>query len=279
MQPVNPLSGLTPTVFLLDRNVVALIKDAAVDGKQRDAKKQAYLDWLRTLDVPENGFSPLLSIMEGEKGYADSAVEKAACLETEADAVERFFMRANTDAAHLRPFADSVAAMLSGLQESQWDERAGFFTSAATLVVQKIAQRERRRVEDELVRLAAESGLATDDAIVMLMLACLYGSDAARRVLKPARPNAYNVLSDLHVISRVGLIKAIAQQSPVPVRVRFLTLDEGLFGILDHIGIVRPRLTATGGWAMQIRYSPALFPLLSAADSIALLRRYTGSQP
>lgn len=270
---------LTSTIFLLDRNVVALIKDACVDGKQCDAKKQTYLDWLRTLDLPENGFSPLLSIMEGEKGYADSAVEKAACLEKEADAVGRFFTRASTDAAHLRVFADDVAAMLSDLQESQWDDRAAFFTSAAPLVVQKVAQRERRGVEDELIRLAAESGLANDDAIVVLLLACLYGSDAARRVLKPARPDAYNVLSDLHVVSRVGLIKAIAQQLPVPVKVRFLTLDEGLFGILGHIGIVRPRLTSTGGLTMQIRYSPALFPALSAADSIALLRRYTGSQP
>jgi hypothetical protein len=279
MQPVNPLPALTPTIFLLDRNVVALIKDSAGDSNQRDTKKRAYLDWLRTLDVPENGFSPLLSIMEGEKGYADSAVEKAACLETEADAVGRFFTRASTDAAQLRLVGDGVAAMLSALQESQWNERATFFTSAAPLVVQKVARRQRQRVEEELIRLATVSGLATDDAIVMLLLACLYGSDAARRVVKPARPNAYNVLSDLHVISRVGLIKAVAQQSPVPVRVRFLTLDEGLFGILEHIGIVRPRLTATDGWAMQIRYSPALFPLLSAADSIAMLRRYTGSQP
>ena len=117
MQPVNSLPVSTRTIFLLDRNVVALIKDAAVDGKQRDAKKQAYLD------------------------------------------------------------------------------------------------------------------------------------------------------------------KAVAQQSPVPVRVRFLTLDEGLFGILDHIGIVRPQLTATGGLAMQIRYSSALFPALSAADAVALLRRHVRTEP
>lgn len=276
---MNPMLTSTPTIFLLDRNVVSLIKDAVVDGKQRNAKKQAYLDWLRTLDLPENVFSPLLSIMEGEKGHADSAAEKAACLEKEADAVGRFFTRASTDAAHLRIFSDRIAAMLSDLQESQWDDRAAFFTRAGPLVVQKVGQRERRRVEDELIRLAAESGLATDDAIVMPLLACLYGSDAARRVLKPAKPDAYNVLSDLHVISRVGLIKAVAQQSQVPIRVRFLTLDEGLFGILDHIGIVRPRLTAIGGVAMQVRYSPALFPALSTADSIELLRRYTRGQP
>jgi hypothetical protein len=67
MQPVNPLPVPTPTVFLLDRNVVTLIKDSAVDGKQRDAKKQAYLDWLRTLDLPENGFSPGGSILGGHQ--------------------------------------------------------------------------------------------------------------------------------------------------------------------------------------------------------------------
>jgi hypothetical protein len=224
---MSPLPVTRPTVFLLERNVVVLTKDTVVDGKQRDTKKQAYLNWLRTLDRLENGFSPLLSIMEGEKGRCDSAVEKAACLEKETDAVGRFFTQASTDAGHLHAFADEVAAMLSDVQESQWDDRAAFFTSAAPLVVQKVAQRERRGVEDALVRLASESGLSTDDAIVMLLLACLYGNDAACRVLKPASQDAYNVLSELHVISCVGLIKAVAQQSPAPVRVRFLTLDEG----------------------------------------------------
>ncbi|MDR8032101.1 hypothetical protein [Burkholderia cenocepacia] len=61
-----------PIVFLLDRNVVALIKHAVAGGRQHDARKLAYLDRLRALDVPENSMSPILSIMEGEKGCVEA---------------------------------------------------------------------------------------------------------------------------------------------------------------------------------------------------------------
>ncbi|MDR0242905.1 MAG: hypothetical protein LBJ65_15015 [Burkholderia sp.] len=266
-----------PIIFLLDRNVVALIKDAVAGGRPHDARKQAYLDGLRALDVPENSMSPILSIMEGEKGHEDSAEEKAECLEKEADAVGQFFKRASTDAVYLRAHTDLASALFAGWRERQWADRTTFFSAVAQLVAQKVAEQERRRVEDELVRRAVAAGLAPDDAVLMVMLSCLYGCDAARRVLKPTKPNAHNVLHDIHVISRVGMIKAVAQQSPFPINVRFLTLDQGLFGILEHIRIVRPRITAAGGPKMQIGYSPALFPALSTADANALLKRCTSA--
>ncbi|MDN7683903.1 hypothetical protein [Burkholderia cenocepacia] len=266
-----------PVVFLLDRNVVAIIKDAIAGGKRHDARKQAYLDGLRALDVPGNTMSPILSIMEGERGYEDSAEEKAECLKKEVDAVGQFFKHASTDAVYLRAHSDDAAALFAGWRESQWADRATFFLAAAELVAQKVAAHERRRVEDELVRRAVAAGLATHDAILMVLLSCLYGCDAARRVIKPTKPNARNVLHDIHVISRVGMIKAVAQQSPFPINVRFLTLDQGLLGILEHIRIVRPRITAAGDPEMQVGYSPALFPVLSTADANALLRRCTSA--
>ena len=109
-----------PGIFLLDRNVVALIKHAVAGGMQLDARKRTYLDGLRALDVPENSMSPILSIMEGEKGYEDSAEEKAKCLEKEVDAVGQFFKRASTDAGYLRAFKDEASALLAGWRESQW---------------------------------------------------------------------------------------------------------------------------------------------------------------
>ncbi|WP_434716932.1 hypothetical protein P5X00_14575 [Paraburkholderia sp. A2RO-4L] len=265
------------TVFLLDRNVVSLIK-SAVDGRvPTDAKKRAFLDGLRALDLPENSFSPLLSLMEGEKGREDSAEEKAECLEKETEAIGRFFTRASTDTCYLRGLKDVVSELFAGMAESRWDDRGEFLMQAAPRVIQKVAGRERRDVEDELIRLAIASGLAPDDAIVMLLLACLYGSDAARRVIKPARPNAWNVLSDLHVISRVGMVKAVAGQSPIPIRVRFLTRDEGLHGVLTHVRIVHSQITASGGLQMGIRYTPGLFPDLAETDVIALLQRLEGA--
>ncbi|MCX5541471.1 hypothetical protein M3A49_18530 [Paraburkholderia sp. CNPSo 3076] len=263
----------TKALFLLDRNVISLIKHAIAGRAQPDPKKQAYLEWLRTLDVPEHSLSPLLSIMEGEKKGEDSTEEKAACLETETGAIGQFFRQASTDAAYLRGRKDSVAGLFTGMKESQWDERANFLVKAAPLIAQKVARRERPRVENELVRLALLTGLAANDPIVVLFLACLYGSDAARKVIKPTEPNTHNVLADVHSISRVAMVKAVARQFPIRLRVRFLTLDEGLFDVLQHMRIVQPRFTSTGGLAMYIRFSPAHFPELAAADSIALLQR------
>ncbi|MBR8058926.1 hypothetical protein [Burkholderia dolosa] len=159
------------------------------------------------------------------------------------------------------------------MKESLWDGRADFLIKAAPLVAQKVAVSKRRSVENELVQLAQATGLAANDAIVILFLACLYGSDAARRVIKPAKPSVHNVLTDLHAISRVGMVKAIARQLPSPLRVRLVTRDEGLFDVLKHMRIVRPRFATANRLEMQIEYRPALFPALAAADAFALLQR------
>ncbi|TAM01113.1 MAG: hypothetical protein EPN70_20425 [Paraburkholderia sp.] len=263
----------TETLFLLDRNAVSLIKDAVAGREPPNAKKQADLVTLRALDVPQHSISALLSIMEGARGNADSIGEKVDCLIEETDAIAEFFLRARTDSVYLRVLSNLVAQIFTGSRESQWDERAEFLVKAAPLVVQKIAARKRRGVENELVSLALETSLAANDAIVMLFLACLYGNDAARKVIKPTEPNAYNVLSDVHAISRVGMVKAAARQISRPIKVRFHTLDEGLRDVLKHVDIVRPRFTSAGGLAMQMRYGLRLFPELAATESIALLQR------
>lgn len=263
------------TLFLLDRNAVSLIKNALAGTKTVGVKKQNDLFTLRALDVPQHSISPLLSIIEGERGDADSVAEKAECLAKETDAIAGFFVQACTDAVFLRALNNSVARIFAGVQESQWDERTDFLVKAAPLIAQKVATRKRGSVEHELIRLAEDTGLASGDAIVVLFLACLYGNDAARKLIKPSQPSAYNVLSDLHIISRVGMVKAAAGQLLRPIKVRFHTLDEGLRDVLKHVGIVRPQFTSDGGVTMQIRFGPPLFPELAAADSIALLQRLT----
>lgn len=164
------------------------------------------------------------------------------------------------------------------MKEQLWNERADYLTQAAPLVVQKVAENERRAVEDQLVQLSERCELAADDPIVMLFLACLYGSDAARKVIKPARPNAYNVLCDLHVIPRVGMVKAVAATLPHRVKVRFWTLDEGLDAVLSRVDIVLSHFTVDGELQMQLRYNPELFPELindegDPAAAIAMLHR------
>lgn len=263
----------TEALFLPDRNVVSLIKQAVAGRTPSDPKKQAYLDSLRRLDVPEHSVSPLLSIMEGEKGYEDSVSEKEACLEKETAAVGQFFKVASTDSVHLLSLKSMAAQLFAGPRGNQWQERAAFLLKAAPLVAHKVTARKRKAVDDGLVQLALAAGLSTNDPIVVFFLACLYGNDAARKVIKPKNPGVHNVLTDIHIISRVGMVKAAARQLPIPLKVRLLTHDEGLFDMLNHMRISRPHFNVAGRLQMDIRYAPELFTDLSKIDRAAMVAR------
>lgn len=264
---MNTPSVSTETILLLDRNAIAIIKDAVAGKPQPNEKKERALEVLRAFDVPENSISPLFSIIEGEKGREDDVEEKAVCLEKETDVVAQFFKHAITDAAHLRRLQRMVTEVFTGMKESLWDQRAEYLTRAAPLILQKVAENKRLNVEGQLVQLARACGVPPNDGIVMLFLSCLYGSDAARGVIKPKAPDPYNVLIDLHVITRIGMVKAAVRMLQRPVKVRYWTHDEGLYGFLSHVDIVDPHFTADGELRMQIRYKPALFPDLIEGET------------
>lgn len=267
----------TEALFLPDRNVVSLIKQAVAGRVPSDPKKQAYLAWLHRLDVPEHSVSPLLSIMEGEKGYEDSVSEKEACLEKETAAVGQFFKLASTDSVHLLSLKNMAAQLFAGPRENPWQERAVFLVKAAPLVAHKVAARKRKAVDDDLTQLALAAGLCPNDPIVVFFLACLYGNDAARKVIKPKNPGVHNVLTDIHIVFRVGMVKAAAQQLPIPLKVRLLTRDDGLFEMLNQMRISQPQFNVAGGLQMDIHYAPELFPELPDTDIVAMMRRLHGS--
>lgn len=67
-----------PFLHLLDRNAVSLIKESNAGKIQTDATKIGFLQKLRRLDRKQDYVSPLLSIIEGEHGRADTVEEKMA---------------------------------------------------------------------------------------------------------------------------------------------------------------------------------------------------------
>ncbi|SOT45988.1 hypothetical protein [Burkholderia cenocepacia] len=141
------------------------------------------------------------------------------------------------------------------------------------LVEEKTAKARRREVEDRLVALAAKTRLNPDDAIVVLFLACLYGSGAARKVIKPNEPDDYNVLCDLHAVSRIGLIKAIVRHTGQSTKVYFRTLDEGLDEVLGYMKFADCRITSPDRLSIKIQYRSGLFPDLAETDVGALFAR------
>ncbi|WP_116603024.1 hypothetical protein [Cupriavidus alkaliphilus] len=278
---MNSINVQTDTLFLLDRNVLSVIKVAIDGNEQKGEKEQRMLDFLRRIDVPQYAISPLPSLMEGEHRREDNVTEKAQQLEKEAEAVSRFFRAARTDSEYLKSARDIFARIFAGLREVDWDARAAFRTKAVPLIIDPVAPAARRAVEDTFAELAISGGLERTDGIVVMFVACLYGNRDARKVLKPTKPDAtYNVLSDIHLIPRIALIKSVARELPIQLKVRFLTLDGGLEQVLENVRIVQPEVTGDGKLQMQVRYLPQLFTELSEDDAIDLLNRLnTPAQP
>lgn len=92
-----------PFLHLLDRNAVSLIKESNAGKIQTDATKIGFLQKLRRLDRKQDYVSPLLSIIEGEHGRADTVEEKMAAQWKESDAVRHFFKSAQTDSDFSTP--------------------------------------------------------------------------------------------------------------------------------------------------------------------------------
>ncbi|MCE4548042.1 MULTISPECIES: hypothetical protein [unclassified Caballeronia] len=271
---MNSTNIQTDTLFLLDRNVVSVIKVAIAGNEQKGEKEQRMLDFLREIDAPQYAISPLPSLMEGEHGREDNLAEKAKQLEKETEAVARFFRSARTDSEYLKSAKDMFAQIFTGLREADWDARAAFRTQAAPLLIDPVAPAARRAVEDKLAELAISGGLEKTDGIVVLFVACLYGNLDARKVLKPTKPDAtYNVLSDVHLIPRIALVKAVARDLPIQLKVRFLSLDRGLEQVLDNVRVVLAEVTGDGELQTQVKYLPPLFPELVEDEAIDLLSR------
>lgn len=264
----------TETLFLLDRNVISVIKDANAGKEQKGEKQHDMLEYLRSIDAPQYAVSPLLSLIEGEHGREDTYIEKSRQLRKETGELASFFDCVSTDSDVLSNLNDTFAHMFTGLREGNADARALFRKDASPLVIHPVARNRRGAIEAQLLELAASYFLQTTDAIVVLFLACLYGSAHARKVLKPSRPTeTYNVLSDIHLIPWVGLIKAEASRASSHLNVQVLTLDGGLDQVINSIEFVNVVVLGDWDFRMDLRYLPSLFPDLSPNGAIELVLR------
>lgn len=102
--------------------------------------------------------------------------EALACIETDTFAVAWFFKNALVDSKYLGRFVEFRICV----KGSHWDERVALYSEAISLVEDNVAKTRWRAIEDRLLALASTAQLHSDDAIVMLLLACLYGNGAAR---------------------------------------------------------------------------------------------------
>ncbi len=229
---------------------------------------------LKEIDAPQNAISPIMSLMEGEKGRPDSPTEKDEQVEKETDVVSRFFKRARTDSSHLINNKEIFIKIFSGYREGSSDARAAFREKAIEVVFNKVPSNKRRSAENLLFRTAEFCGLNKNDVIVVMFIACLYENDDARDILKlKDLHKIHNVLSDIYLIPRIGLVKWVAESQNMRIKIKLLTLDEGLEKVLSNVKVSWRLDRGQSEPDLFVEYLPELFTALPENDARALLGR------
>ena len=248
-------------IYLLDRNVVNLIKSYQA-GKRvfDDENKRQMIQKLKSIDCVKSCISPLLSIIEGEKGRIDSKEEKNECLRKETLCVSKFFKKARTDEKFL--LQESLTRSIPTKIEEDWDDCYNFLQEAILQLKFKANEKEALEIRNRLKDIASNYHIKFSDPIFICVLSCLYGGCDANAILKPERRKtkdniehaAYNSINDINTIHRVLLIKEKAMNLGCEF-VKFLTLDEGLKNFIGRVHINPKNKT--------IVYDKYLFPKLS----------------
>lgn len=257
-------------LILLDRNAVACVK-GSVAGKDQPQDRLAEL---RGLDKRRNTISPILSIIEGQSGRRENNLELQNTIEKESKAVGEFFKRARTDSGYFESNIASFAEVFSAHTEHSWDSYLSFVLEAQEHIFQPVAPNQRLTVEGQLIAVAEKHRVALKHPVFLISIAVLYGSEAARRVLKP-KPEyksqeerlkaAHNVVSDLIVISRIGLIRSTMSDADLRFGyIRYFTFDKGLSAVVNAIRIVSENTVCTDedsvSTAVNATYDRNLFP-------------------
>lgn len=262
-------------LFFLDRNVVDLIKGFNSGRKITDPKKIAKLNFLREIDTARSLVTPILSMIEGQKGRKESFQEKLDIAEKETEAVRAFFAKARTDSETIQGLKPEFASAFSEHSEEDWGNVENFLREACPFIANKITKNDRAAAELEILSAAEKNNVPAGHLAVALCLGCLYGSDAAREVIKPGRikEKTHNVMSDINIVPKISLVKALMAMIGIDdIEIAYVTCDEGLEKVLDCIQVVDIRFNENKGEILQkIRYGKALFPSLNKREYLHLM--------
>lgn len=88
-------------IFLLDRNIISLVKNSNRRKVQVDRDKIMMLNRPKKIDRSTSFITPLVSIIEGQTGSSESVEKMKKTIEVEATALAIFFNKAQIDSDFL----------------------------------------------------------------------------------------------------------------------------------------------------------------------------------
>ena len=273
------------TIYLLDRNVVSLIKSVNSGKQTKDDNQKSMLEWLRSHDTRDNLFSPMTSIAEGDqKGIMDSDQFRSVIL-SEASSIGSFFHHARTDQRFFCEMADKLCSFQNNLNETLFVQYVKFLRTVSLKIVVKVAMSKRHSVRDFIIQAALSFGIDPSHPVVICCLSILYGSDVSRGVLKPSaalKADAWhNAISDIQIISRLGQFNSFGSD----LDFHFITMDRNLKRFVESFTVTRahaspgslPSQTVRIQTTTNVRYD--LFPDLSETQVHELHKIIVESKP
>jgi hypothetical protein len=231
-------SAIVPTLYMLDICVVGATK-LTEESLKNQPRKASLITELRNLDRTNNCFSYLCALMEkvsDSRGILTSDELKNQIL-ADISALRGFFKTAGVAESD-----DFLIAFLEELMgEPIENKRTEYLSFLEKLnnhfkLQNSISPKQRLDKAKEIILEANSLTISIQHPIVTIALACLYGNQSAKKLMKfKADPNMFdaeNALADILLISRFAKIKLEIEHhgrngAGYP-RVNFITDDDGL---------------------------------------------------
>lgn len=225
-------------IFFLDRNALSNIK-RKLEGSNVPIDQ---LKKLRDIDKPGHTISLMLAFREGQNKKIENSDEIKESIEKDARHVNRFYKKANTDANYFLENIELTSDTLSDLKgkEHNWENYIEFLKYAQSILYQPISQKHRYETAEKICKKAHDLTISRGHPTVICAVSALYGNRDSQRVLK-AKPSlidkeaddhAYNVLSDLIIISRLCDLQTHTGQKTILKLVTFDKPLEKLFKLI-----------------------------------------------
>lgn len=237
-------SASIPTLHFLDICVVGVTK-LSEDLLIKNERKAKIVRNLRNLDRPQHAFSYLLALMEKVSDLRGilSDAELEVQLLGDLAALRGFFKHAQVYESD-----EFVTQYLQDLRRNPVELQRPKYLDFLEMVNNQLGLKDpispkfRLQKAREILASADTLGVDRKHPVVILVLSCLYGNPAAKKLMKfkadPAKFNAENVLSDIMVITRFAQTKLQIEQLGREgggrfLRADFVTDDAGLIGVIN----------------------------------------------
>ncbi|MDO3624439.1 hypothetical protein Q3O98_25535 [Ralstonia pseudosolanacearum] len=254
-------------LYLLDKNIVEDIS-GSLRGVSSPGVRIA-----RAIDRKGNMVSPILAIMEGSFRQPQRADETDQSLAEDTQVVGMFYRHARTDANALVDLRMGMSIILGAHWREKITRLMPLTAELQRLLARTYSVVDARGAFQQIVALCRMHAVEFVHPVVTCAVACLYGHDGARKVLKPAQNptegDSYNAMADIRMLMETAYIRRLWQQAAPRENVTLYSRDKNLNEFAKAIRIVVDQSTPLSDLNMEVvsftsTISEALFPNLAA---------------